>query len=268
MVNTSHILFDHDARRKHLARARGDDFLRRHTAGMIAEALEILSYRFPRILQIGGAAAGPWSSREGTQETALETELLHSEFLDTQENSVDAVIANLSLHAINDLVGVLIQIRRALKPDGLFIATLPGAQTLQELRQVLAETESELTGGITPRIAPFLEVRDAGNLLTRAGFALPVVDATSLTITYPTLFALLHELRDSGEANMLSARTRRFTPRNFFVQAAKRYAAQHSDADGYIRATAEILTLTAWKPAATQQQPAQRGSGKKHFSEI
>jgi SAM-dependent methyltransferase len=267
MPSSPPILFDSAARRKHLARMRGSDFLRSETAEMIHESLDFITHRFPRILEIGHHP-GPWKTRDGTTCCEINHEVLLTEYLVADENSLDAVIANMSLHAINDLPGLLIQIRRALKPDGLFIATLPGAESLRELRQVLGETEAERSGGITPRVAPFLEVREAGNLLTRAGFALPVVDATTLTITYPNMFALLHELRSAGEANMLVGRARHFTPRGFFVQAAERYAAQHSDGEGRIIATAEILTLTAWKPATSQQQPAKRGSGKVNLNQI
>lgn len=270
MDTSAPILFDPAARRKHVARhvARtpDHDFLWQEGAAMIGESLDAITHRFAHVAELAPRSphlTALLKAREGTERVSTIT--LEEELLPLTENSVDAIVSNLSLHTINDLPGLLIQARLALKPDGLFIATLPGAESLRELRQVLAETETELRGGLSPRVAPFIEVREAGNLLSRAGFALPVTDSTVLNLTYSSLFALMDELRGAGEANMLSARRKQFTARDFFVQAAARYAAQHSDGEGRICVTAEIITLTAWKPAPTQQQPARRGSGTVNF---
>ena len=267
MDSSAPILFDPAARCKHVARRAArlpdHDFLWREGAAMLGESLDAITHRFPQVVELAPRSPHLMAllqARPGTDH--ISTADIADELLPLAENSVDAIVSNLSLHTINDLPGLLIQARRALKPDGLFLATLPGAESLRELRQVLAETEIALSGGITPRVAPFIEVREAGNLLARAGFALPVTDSTTLNLTYSTLFALMDELRGAGEANMLAARKKYFTPRGFFVQAAERYAAQHGDGEGRIIATAEIITLTAWKPAPTQQQPARRGSGK------
>ena len=188
--------------------------------------------------------------------------VLDEECLPFAENSLDAVVCLLNLHWVNDLPGTLAQIRRMLKPDGLFFAIIPGGETLRELRSIFATTETAFSGGITPRIAPFLDVRDGGALLQRAGFALPVADSEILTVSYENLFALMEDLRGAGEVNMLQNRVQHFTPRNFFLAAAKNYAAQHSDSEGRITASVEFITLTGWKPAASQQQPAKRGSGQ------
>lgn len=267
MDSSAPILFDPAARCKHVARRAArlpdHDFLWREGAAMLGESLDAITHRFPQVVELAPRSphlTALLQARPGTDH--ISTADIADELLPLAENSVDAIVSNLSLHTINDLPGLLIQARRALKPDGLFLATLPGAESLRELRQVLAETEIALSGGITPRVAPFVEVREAGNLLARAGFALPVTDSTTLNLTYSNLFALMDELRGAGEANMLAARKKYFTPRGFFVQAAERYAAQHGDGEGRIIATAEIITLTAWKPAPTQQQPARRGSGK------
>lgn len=268
MQPTAPILFDSTARRKHHARrapvASAHDFLWQESAAILAESLEAITYRFARVLEL--APRSPHLSdqlrqRDGTHELVIDQEGVLREHLPYAEDSFDAVLANLSLHTVNDLPGMLIQVRRILKPDGLFLATLPGAESLRELREVLAQTEIAVTGGLTPRVAPFIEVREAGNLLQRAGFALPVADSILLPITYSSLFALMDDLRGAGEANMLTDRKKSFTPRSFFVQAAARYAAQHGDGEGRIRATAELITLTAWKPGSGQQQPARRGSG-------
>lgn len=185
----------------------------------------------------------------------------HSETLPLPEASCDAMISMMGLQAVNDLPGMLIQMRRALKPDGLLLVMLPGAESLRELREAMGTAELARSGGMSPRVAPFLEVRDAGALLQRAGFALPVVDAETLSITYPDMFALMRDLRHGGQGNCLKARHQKFTPLGFFAAAADGYATRYGDADGRIPATLELLTLTAWAPHESQQQPAARGSG-------
>lgn len=273
MESSAPILFDPVARRKHVARraatAPKHDFLWCESAAMIGESLDAITHRFPQVVELSPRSphlTAFLKARAGTEHVrSIDT---GDEFLPLEENSIDAIVSNLSLHTVNDLPGMFIQARRALKPDGLFLATLPGAETLRELRQVLAETEIALSGGVSPRVAPFIEVREAGNLLSRAGFALPVTDSTTMAVTYSSLFALMDELRNAGEANMLTGRRRNFTPRGFFVAAAERYAAQHKDGEGRMIATAEIITLTAWKPAPNQQQPAKRGSGKVNLTTV
>lgn len=274
MQQTPPIVFDRAARRKHLARRAArlpaHDFLWREGAALIGEAMALMRADFPCIAELMPRThhlTAVLQARPGTCRVITPSQVQHdAEWLPFAENSLDAIASNMSLHAVNDLPGVLVQARRALRPDGLFIATLPGAESLRELRQVFAETEIALRGGITPRIAPFPELREMGHVLQRAGFALPVVDSVTLTITYPDLFALMHELRGAGEANTLQHRLRHFTGRGFFAQAAAWYAAQHGDAQG-IRVSAEILTLTAWKPAPSQQRPARRGSGARGLGE-
>lgn len=276
MQQTPSILFDRAARRKHLLRARHTlathDFLFAEGADILAESLLPITRPFARIAELYPRTthlSDVLRAREGTQLLITGDQLvIDEELLPFADDSLDAIVSNLSLHAVNDLPGLLIQARRALKPDGLFLATMPGAGTLQELRDTLAQAEARVTGGITPRIAPFLEVRDAGNLLQRAGFALPVVDSISLTVHYSELGALLSELRGSGEQNMLHGRQRHFTRRQVFVQAAKHYDAHYRDAQGRLCATAEIITLCGWKPAPSQQQPAKRGSGMVHLNDV
>jgi SAM-dependent methyltransferase len=276
MQQTPSILFDRAARRKHLLRARATlpahDFLFAEGADILIESLLPILRPFPRIAELYPRTAhlsDALRAREGTQMLITgDTLVMDEELLPFADDSLDAIVSNLSLHTVNDLPGMLIQARRALKPDGLFLATMPGAGTLQELRDALAQAEATVTGGITPRVAPFLEVRDAGNLLQRAGFALPVVDSVSLQVQYSELGALLSELRGSGEQNMLQARQKHFTRRQVFVQAAKHYAAHYRDAQGHLNATVEIITLCGWKPAPNQQQPAKRGSGMVHLNEV
>jgi len=184
------------------------------------------------------------------------------ETLMLQENSVDAALCVMGLHHVNDLPGMLIQLRRALKPDGLLLAVMPGVATLEELRVVMSEVETARYRGISPRVSPFLEVRDAGGLLQRAGFALPVVDSERITLTYPEMFSLMRDLRAAGQTSCLNGRRPQFTPLGFFAEAADVYTSRYSDSDGRIAATLELLTLTAWAPHTNQQQPLSPGSGK------
>lgn len=176
--------------------------------------------------------------------------------------SIDLAVSLLALHEANDLPGALIQIRRALRPDGLFLGAIAGGGTLAELRESLLAAETELYGGASPRVAPFTDVRDAGALLQRAGFALPVADVETLTVRYESMFGLLADLRAMGASNALAARTRRPGTRRFFARAAEIYAERFADADGRVRATFSIVWLSGWAPDPSQQQPLRPGSAK------
>lgn len=181
--------------------------------------------------------------------------------------SANLVIAPLNLHLTNDTPGVFIQIRRALKPDGLFLAAIPGAGTLQELREVLLATEIEMTGGASPRVIPFADVRDVGGLLQRAGFALPVIDAENYTVRYDSLFPLMRDLKAMGMTNPLSARSHKPLTRAFFLRAAEIYAERFSDPDGRIRATFSIIYVSGWAPHESQQKPLKPGSAKARLAD-
>lgn len=183
-----------------------------------------------------------------------------ADVLDLKEASCDLVIHALSLHWAQDVVGQLVQCRRALRPDGLFMGTTFGGQTLNELRTALAEAEVRVTGGLSPRVAPMPEIRDLGALIQRAGLALPVADAIPLTVTYASAFHLMQDLRAMGETNALTDRLRHFTRRNLLTEAAQIYAETYGDDDGRIPATFEVITLTGWSPDSSQQQPLQPGS--------
>src|SRR4029079_8732319 len=166
--------------------------------------------------------------------------------------SLDLVVSALALQFVNDLPGTLVQIRRALKPDGLFLAALVGGETLTELRQSFAAAESETTGGISPRVAPFADVRDLGALLQRAGFALPVTDRDRVTVRYDSAFALMHDLRRMGSTNVLIDRLRRPLWRTTLMRMAEIYRERFADPDGRVRATFEIVWLSGWAPHASQ----------------
>ena len=186
--------------------------------------------------------------------------------LSLQPNSHDLVIHALALHWANDPVGQLVQCRRALQPDGWMMALMFGGQTLHELRACLAQAESEVTGGLSPRVLPMGEIRDLGSLLQRAGFGLPVADSFTTTVRYKDAFAAMRDLRAMGEGNALAARLRRPTRRAVFDRAAELYQAMQGD-DLRIPATFEIVVLTGWAPHESQQKPLRPGSAVNRLSE-
>jgi SAM-dependent methyltransferase len=190
-----------------------------------------------------------------------------SEGLSLKPQSLDLVVSALALQFVNDLPGVLAQIRRALKPDGLLLAALIGGDTLTELRQVFAAAEAELEGGVSPRVAPFADLRDIGALLQRTGFALPVTDIDRIVVRYDSAFALMQDLRRMGATNVLVERRRTPTRRATLLRMAQIYGERFADSDGRIRATFEVIWLSGWAPHESQQQPLQPGSAKASLAE-
>jgi len=190
-----------------------------------------------------------------------------AEALPFRDQSLDLVVSGLSLQLVNDLPGALIQIRRALKPDGLLLAALLGGNTLVELRTALLAAEAEMEGGASPRVAPFADVQDLGALLQRARFALPVVDADTVTATYPDALALMRELRAMGATNALRARRRAPLRRATLMRALAFYRERFGLPDGRVPATFEIITLTGWAPHESQQQPLQPGTAKMRLAD-
>jgi len=181
--------------------------------------------------------------------------------------TLDLVVSALALQFVNDLPGVLVQIRRALKPDGLLLAALLGGETLTELRQSFAEAETDIEGGVSPRVAPFADLRDLGALLQRAGFALPVTDVDRVTVRYDSVFGLMHDLRRMGATNALLARRRTPLKRATLRRMAEIYAQRFADDDGRLRATFEIMWLSGWAPHPDQQQPLKPGSAKARLAD-
>jgi SAM-dependent methyltransferase len=176
--------------------------------------------------------------------------------------SIDLALSALALHFANDLPGMLAQIRRALRPDGLFLAALLGGDTLTELRQSFAAAEAELEGGLSPRVLPFADLRDLGALLQRAGFALPVADVDRVVVRYGDVFALMQDLRRMGATNALAERRRTPLRRRTLLRMAQIYGERFADADGRIRATFDIVWLSGWAPHESQQRPLKPGSAK------
>lgn len=193
--------------------------------------------------------------------------LVDLEALPFADASLDLVVSGLTLHCVNDLPGTLVQIRRALKPDGLLLASVLGGQTLTELREAFLLAESELEGGASPRVAPFADVRDYGSLLQRAGFALPVTDTDIVTVTYSSPLALMQDLRGMGATNILAARRRAPLRRATLMRACELYIERHGRPDGRIPATFEIITLTGWAPHESQQKPLRPGSAQARLAD-
>lgn len=253
------------------------DFLLNLAAGEMAERLAVVERQFPLAVELHGGTgiAAQKAMATGKIETIQRAETSErfanagEQFLSAalddvpvEPASVNLVLSPMALHVVNDLPGTLVRIRRALKPDGLFLAAIPGAGTLAELRDVLLAAEAELTGGASPRVIPFADVRDIGGLLQRAGFALPVVDAETYTVRYDSLFPLMRDLRAMGMANPLKGRSRKPLGRSFFLRAAEIYAERYSDPDGRIRATFSIIYVSGWAPHESQQRPLKPGSAK------
>ena len=281
------IVFD-----RHLLRLRRDraapgwvehDFLKRETCAALRERLDDIRHPFPRLLDLGshgGELTEAFRGRAGG-ELAVGTDLsapflvrqagpvaqADEEALPFAPASFDLVASACALHWVNDLPGTLLQIRQVLRPDGLFLAALPGGETLTELRQCLLAAEAELEGGVSPRVSPFVDLRDAAGLLQRAGFALPVADIDRLTVLYPDALALMRELRGMGETNALHERRRSPLRRATLLRAAQLYAERFADAEGRVRATFEIVYLHGWAPDDSQQKPLRPGSAQQRLAE-
>ncbi|WP_417450453.1 methyltransferase domain-containing protein [Kordiimonas sp.] len=256
-------LFDMNAVLTNAARGRvmGSeyDFLRREVADRMQDRLMDINRRFEHVLDIGGR-----SFVEGATSVELPTA---NAALDAVPASHDLVISNLSMHWVNDLPGLMVQANHALKPDGLFIASLFGGDTLHELRHALIAAESEVVGGANTRVIPFADVRDLGSLLQRAGFALPVTDMDTITVTYEHPLKLLQDLRGMGEANAMTTRSRNFLRRDVLMRACERYTAKYAGPDGRIPATFQVLYMTGWHPHESQQKPLKPGSGKMNLGD-
>ena len=283
-------LFDRDLLRVRLDRAAPGyadaDFLKRRAAEDAVVRLEAILREFPRAVDLGarnGAfrealAQSDAQARVGfLVEADLSARMLdgrqgarvvaNEERLPFAPGSLDLVVSTLSLHWANDVVGALIQIRRALKPDGLFIGALLGGATLTELRQSLLTAEAELTGGAGPRISPFADAYDAAGLLQRSGFALPVADVDRVTVRYSHPLKLLADLRAMGETSVLAERHPKMLTRRILTRAFEIYAQRFAEPDGRLPATFEILTLTGWAPDESQQKPLKPGSAKMRLAD-
>src|SRR3984957_13794055 len=268
-------------RRRRAAALGPATFLLDRVADDLAERLATGLRRFDLAVDLGtpGEAGGNGPARPGTGGGSGAADVMpdptrgeifvgaDEEALPFGDATLDLVVSALALQFVNDLPGVLVQIRRALKPDGLLLAALFGGETLTELRQSFAEAESDIEGGVSPRVAPFADLRDLGALLQRAGFALPVTDVDRITVRYDSVFGLMHDLRRMGATNALLARRRTPLKRATLQRMAEIYAQRFADDDGRVRATFEIIWLSGWAPHPDQQQPLKPGSAKTRLAD-
>jgi SAM-dependent methyltransferase len=280
-------IFDHNLLRQRRARALArfepdSDFLVRRVAEDMAERLSVVERHFelPVLVHGGLPHAADQMSAIGKAADFRYIDLcdvpgiemarqVHADpdYVPLEPASADLVVSALALHVTNDTPGVLVQLRRALKPDGLLLASTPGAGTLGELRESLLAAESELTGGANARVHPFADIRDYGALLQRAGFALPVVDIDEIVVRYADMFALLRDLRAMGMTSILADRSRKPVSKQLFLKAAEIYAERFSDPDGRIRASFPVIHLSGWAPHENQQKPLRPGSAKTRLAD-
>ena len=270
-------------KRRAVSRAvAGADFLMQRAADDLAERLATVGRRFARAAALFCVtpAARKIVLASGKVDEAVRIEA-DATFLGDETGivatpghiplspgSIDLAVSLLSLQDENDIPGMLIQTRRALRPDGLFLGAMAGAGTLAELRESLLAAEAELYGGASPRVLPFADVREAGALLQRAGFALPVTDVETVTVRYATMFDLMADLRAMGATNVLSGRLRKPATREFFARAAQIYAERFADPDGRVRATFSFIWMSGWAPDASQRKPLKPGSAEVSLTRI
>jgi SAM-dependent methyltransferase len=278
-------LFDRsliEARRRRARRIGPATFLIDRVAEDFADRLAAVLRRFERAVDLGtptpavrsalagngaiGTMVAAAPAFDGADPVPLRV-VADLEALPFAAGSLDLVVSALALQTVDDLPGVLIQIRRALKPDGLLLAALLGGDTLAELRESFAVAESELTGGVSPRVAPFADLRDLGALLQRAGFALPVTDVDRVVVRYSSPLALMADLRRMGATNPLRERRRVPLRRDVLARVLEVYAERFSDLDGKVRASFDIVWLSGWAPHESQQQPLRPGSAKARLAD-
>jgi SAM-dependent methyltransferase len=256
------------AARQRRARAAGPvEFLLERVVEDMDERLLAVNRRFVDVADI-------WTPGHGLRAPSRAGSLTRVALVDSADEtlpftpqSIDLALSALAFQFVNDLPGVLAQIRRALKPDGLLLAAMIGGDTLTELRQSFAAAEAECEGGVSPRVAPFADLRDVGGLLQRAGLALPVTDVDRITVRYANAFALMADLRRMGATNILMERRRTPTRRATLLRMTELYAERFADSDGRIRATFDIIWLSAWAPHESQQKPLKPGSAQASLEE-
>ncbi len=271
-AQTAPILFDRallHARQLRAAQLGAATFLLDRVAEDLLERLGAVLRDFADVADIGSPGDGVAQALRARFATLVHADLFaEREKLALAPETLDLAVSALALQFVNDLPGVLTQIRRALKPDGLFLAAMIGGDTLTELRQAFAAAEAEIEGGLSPRVAPFADLRDLGALLQRAGFALPVTDVDRIIVRYDNAFALMQDLRRMGATNVLSERRRTPLRRATLSRMAQVYSERFADPDGRIRATFDVVWLSGWAPHESQQKPLKPGSAKVSLAEV
>lgn len=221
----------------------------------------------PKVGQVKAFDPSPEMAAKTHARTGVEVAVAPFDHIPFEDDKFDAITSAFSLHWANDLPGTLIQLRQRLKPDGVLVAALAGGETLNNLRNCMATAESEISGGMSPRILPMADIRDMGGLIGRAGLTMPVADSDIITVTFPDLFTMMAELKQMGEANSMTARIKRMTSKSVFMRAAELYHDQYAEADGRISAAFEIITLTGWSPDESQPKPLRPGSAQTRLAD-
>ncbi len=282
MPNNDIIVFD--TKRLNQQRERAQSKLTDHgflidwSRDQLLSRLDIIRREFETVLQLGNRTALDKTKIKGLQTLDISDTILpihhnedfilcDQEWLPFDKDIYDLIISPLHLHTINDLPGALTQLKNALKADGLFLSAILGGETLYELRDVMSRAEIEVTGGMSPRVAPFADMPQMGSLMQRAGFNLPVVDSEIVTVTYDHLFKLMHDLRYMGEGNALIERSKSFNNRKLMMRSAELYQELYAEEDGRLKATFEIIFLIGWKPHESQQKPLRPGSAKNRLAD-
>jgi SAM-dependent methyltransferase len=268
-------------RRRRAEKLGAATFLIDRVAADLAERLSAVLRRFTLAVDLGSPAGAVRRALAGPVDTLVAVDaaaedvrdrpgaklVADEEALPFADASLDLVVSALALQSVNDLPGTLVQVRRALKPDGYFLAALLGGDTLTELRQSFAAAETDVEGGLSPRVAPFVDAREAGALLQRAGLALPVADVDRVTVRYASAFGLMADLRRMGATNPLVERRRTPLRRATLLRMAEIYAERFADADGRVRASFDVVWLSGWAPHASQQQPLRPGSAQARLAD-
>ena len=273
-MTAPHILFDRELlreRQRRASRSGAEKFLLQRTTEELFERLDTIARNFERAALIETPDAEALMQHLLAEGKVRAVDILDiqgvAESVSGEAARYDLAVSLLSMQWLNDLPGVLAQIKRLLKPDGVLLAAMMGGDTLIELRDALASAESEIEGGISPRVSPFVEVRTLGGLLQRAGLTLPVTDIDRFTVRYTNALALMRDLRRMGAANALTERSRKPLRRATLLRATDIYRERYADEDGRVRATFEILWLSGWAPHESQQQPLKPGSAKARLAD-
>jgi SAM-dependent methyltransferase len=274
LLNAPHIIFDRNLlheRQRRADRIGGENFLLERAIEELSDRLATITRAFPRVALIETPKAASLKEKLVASRQIEAIDIIDiedaAETVRAEPARYDLAISLLSMQWLNDLPGVLTQVKRLLKPDGLLLAAMIGGDTLTELRDSFASAESEIEGGISPRVSPFVEVRTLGGLLQRAGLALPVTDVDRLTVRYANALELMRDLRRMGATNALGERNRKPLKRTTLLRAAEIYRERYADADSRVRATFEILWLSGWAPHESQQQPLKPGSAKARLAD-
>ena len=269
MIDETPLIFNRALYLARQKKASGTEVLQTHISAELDERLSLIMRRLPQALVItqNSPIILDTLKASGKFDDVKHIEPSLNDAFALPEQHYDCIISLLDLHCVNDVPGHLAQLARTLKADGLLLVAFFAGDTLHELRQSWLDAELEITGGVSPRVAPMIGVRELGGLMQRAGLALPVADMDHTIVRYADVFALMREIKSFGYANPLLGRTAKFVSRRFLTKMAEHYHTNFTDEDSRIRATLEVAWAMAWKPHESQQKPLKPGSAKMKFAD-